>query len=93
MIHPMRNVITRAVGIEPTVSPDFYTGTWECGDTLLLCSDGLHGVLNANSLAGILGKDLSLKDLCDCLVSAASDAGSTDNISVILIRYEGGDPA
>ncbi|MBQ1771643.1 MAG: Stp1/IreP family PP2C-type Ser/Thr phosphatase [Clostridia bacterium] len=93
MIHPMRNVITRAVGIEPTVSPDIYTGTWECGDTLLLCSDGLHGVLNADSLAGILGKDLSLNDLCDNLVNAASDAGSTDNISVILIRHEGGDPA
>ncbi|MBQ3663284.1 MAG: Stp1/IreP family PP2C-type Ser/Thr phosphatase [Clostridia bacterium] len=93
MIHPMRNVITRAVGIEPTVSPDFYAGTWECGDTLLLCSDGLHGVLNADSLADILGKDLSLKELCDSLIDAASNAGSTDNISVILIRYEGGDPA
>ena len=90
MRHPMRNVITRAVGVELTVSPDFYTGTWAPGDLLVLCSDGLHGVLGNDSLADILGRDLPPDELCGVLLDAASAAGSTDNISVVVIRHEGG---
>lgn len=93
MIHPMRNIITRAVGIDLTVAPDFYTGTLSAGDILLLCSDGLHGALGSDRIAGILGKDLPPEELCDELVAAASEAGSTDNISVVLVRCEGGAPA
>ena len=93
MIHPMRNIITRAVGIELAVSPDLYTGTWSEGDTLLLCSDGLHGALGPSGIAGILSRELSPEELCGELVEAASAAGSTDNISVIVIRNMGGDPA
>ncbi len=93
MVHPMRNIITRAVGIELTVSPDLYSGTWTAGDMLLLCSDGLHGVLGADTISEILGRDRSLEELCGDLVNTASAAGSTDNISVVLIRCEGGDPA
>ena len=93
MAHPMRNIITRAVGIELTVSPDLYSGTWAAGDLLLLCSDGLHGVLGADTISEILGRDRSPDELCGDLIDTASAAGSTDNISVVLIRCEGGDPA
>lgn len=89
--HPQRNVITRAAGISPFVDADIFELDWKPGDILVLCSDGLHGSVEDEDLVSVLSSGRSLESMCDLLVQLALDSGSTDNITVILIRLEEGD--
>ena len=89
--HPNRNIITRGVGLSPVVDVDVFEREWNAGDLLLLCSDGLHGALEDEEFTRVLSADRSLEEMCDDLVQTALDNGSTDNITVILIRCEEGD--
>jgi len=89
--HPQRNVITRAVGLSPAVDADIFELDWKPGDILVLCSDGLHGVIEDDDFVSVLSSGRSLESMCDVLVQLALDAGGTDNITVILIRLEEGD--
>ncbi|MCE5189059.1 MAG: Stp1/IreP family PP2C-type Ser/Thr phosphatase [Eubacteriales bacterium] len=89
--HPHRNIITRGVGLSPVVDVDVFEREWNAGDLLLLCSDGMHGQLEDDAMTAILSSERSLEEMCDELVRAALDGGSTDNITLILIRCEEGD--
>jgi PPM family protein phosphatase len=91
--HPRRNLLTRALtgGGEPL--PDFGWAPLSSGDALLLCSDGLFGVLTDAQIASILAADDGEETragasgtVCDALVHAANLAGGPDNITVILVR-------
>ncbi len=85
--HPLRNVISRCLGTEPTVQPDIQTLEWAPGEVLLLCTDGLTGMLEDDEIERILGAagaDLAL--VCRNLIAAANECGGKDNISVILAR-------
>lgn len=88
--HPQRNLITRAMGINLRVEADIFDRTWQDGDILLLCSDGLHGSVNDDDILAILSKDAPLDELCDLLVARALNNGGTDNVSVVLVRNERG---
>jgi protein phosphatase len=84
--HPWRNVVTRALsgGEEPVV--DHRTIALEDGDRLLICSDGLHGVLGERRLAELLDTaPEDLQSLCDLLVVEANAAGGPDNITMIAL--------
>ncbi len=88
-VHPRRNIITRALGTRSEEKVDIFRREWARGDTLMLCSDGLHGVLDDCELARVLREaDDDLQDACDMLVEFALYGGSTDNISVILIKNQ-----
>lgn len=89
--HPNRNIITRGVGLSPVVDVDVFEREWNAGDLLLLCSDGLYGALEDEEFIRVLSSERSLEEMCDVLVKTALDNGSTDNITVILIRCEEGD--
>jgi protein phosphatase len=86
--HPQRNIITRAIGTESVVEADIYSISIKNGDTVLLCSDGLCGVLSDDDIASALSE--SIQTAADRLVDAALGSGGTDNISVV-IAYKGGD--
>lgn len=88
--HPWRNVVTRAIsgGADPDV--DVIDVAVEPGDRLLLCSDGLSGVV-AEDVMARLACDGPLEAACDRLISAANDAGGPDNITVVLVQIEGAD--
>lgn len=89
---PFRNVITRAVGIEPDVMIDFFEMEWQCNDMLLLCSDGLTEYLSDETLCKKLLQNRPAQMICDELVSMAKHAGGRDNITVLLAKNaEGGD--
>jgi protein phosphatase len=90
-IHPQRNIITRAMGVSPTVDTDLFERTWSAGDILVICSDGLHGAVDEDDIVSVLSSNRSLENMCDVLVQLALDNGGTDNITVILIRFEEGD--
>ena len=88
---PHKNVIVRALGMRDSVQVDLLHEKPELGDVYLLCSDGLSGMINDDEMADILaepGDDLDEK--CQRLIDSANHNGGTDNITVILIRYERG---
>lgn len=89
--HPHRNIITRGIGLSPAVDVDVFEREWNAGDTLLLCSDGLHGALEDEEIVAVLSSDASLDEMCDQLVQTALVNGSTDNITLIILRCEEGD--
>ncbi|HEX9188625.1 MAG TPA: SpoIIE family protein phosphatase, partial [Vicinamibacteria bacterium] len=85
--HPLRNVITKAVGARDTIDLDVVEHPLEPGDVVMLCSDGLHGMLNDEELGRILlPSPGSLEDVSARLVDAANEAGGRDNVTVVLLR-------
>lgn len=83
-----KNVITRALGMEASVEVDLSRVDVEPGDLFLLCSDGLHDMIEDDEIAGILLSNDQLEQRCEALITAANRAGGDDNISVMLIQAE-----
>lgn len=84
--HPLSSVLTRAVGIAADPEVDIIRGDLEPGDLILLCSDGLTGMVDDDELAYILASDLPLDGAARELADAANRNGGADNITAILIR-------
>ena len=92
--HPMRNIITRAVGSQPQVAPDIQHLDPRPGDLYLLASDGLTRELSDADIAATLkraasrssGRPLNLKNVTKTLIDEANDAGGNDNITVLLLQ-------
>jgi protein phosphatase len=85
---PLRNVITRALGTQPSVLPDLFEVEAEPGEIFLLCSDGLTGEVSDARIEAMLAADLPLDELCASLVDAANKAGGHDNITCLLVRAQ-----
>lgn len=85
---PLRNVITRALGTQNTVTPDIFELEAEPGDLFLLCSDGLTRELSDARIESLLRQSTPLEELCTQLVAAANQAGGHDNITCLLLRAE-----
>lgn len=89
--HPRKNVITRCVGSQANpFEPDVFYTRWNPRDLVLLCSDGLSDVLHDEEMLAIIRREDDLDALCRALADAAYEKGSTDNISLVLVRNEGG---
>jgi PPM family protein phosphatase len=84
--HPMRHVLTMAVGTADELRVHSHTVHLNPGDQILLCSDGLHGVLDEGILQNTLDSEKSLPEKCHYLVEAAKQMGGPDNITVVLIQ-------
>lgn len=85
--HPMRHVLTMAVGVGSAVRILYYAVELEPGDMLLLSTDGLHGVVGEVEIREILTEPgISLESRCERLMTAAHQAGSPDNVTVMLMR-------
>ena len=85
--HPMRHVLTMAVGVGAAVRILYYALELAPGDMLLLTTDGLHGVVAEPEIKRILKEaGSSLAATCEQLMAAAHDAGSPDNVTVMLMR-------
>jgi len=87
--HPYRNVITRAVGTAMGVEVDISTFPRKAGDVWLLCSDGLHSMVEKERMAELLKND-DLQAAAQALLDAALAAGGKDNVSLILLKDEEG---
>ena len=92
-VHPMRNVITRAVGTDPEADADILDFPRVKGDLWLLCSDGLHGMIGDTEITAVLAGDGADADKARKLMDAALAAGGHDNISLALVRIERGEAA
>ena len=89
--HPRRNIVTRALGIDPDVKVDWWTLPLIRGDRFLLCSDGLvDEVTDAEIAATLLGTS-DPQEAADRLVAQANDAGGRDNVTVVIVDVLEGD--
>ena len=84
--HPMRHVLTMAVGTAEELRVTCQVIDLREGDQILLCSDGLHGVIDENILRDAMDSPKSLPEKCHYLVDAAKENGGPDNITVVLIQ-------
>ena len=87
--HPHRHVVTRVVGIEPSVAVDTWLVTPEPGDRYLICSDGLVDEVTDEDIARIITAAPDPQTAADTLVTAANEAGGRDNISVVVVEVLG----
>jgi protein phosphatase len=86
--HPLRNVITKAVGAKDNIELETSEHKLQPGDLVLLCSDGLHAMIADDAILALLHPlPGSLEKAADALIGAANDAGGKDNVSVVLLRY------
>jgi protein phosphatase len=88
--HPMRHVLTMAIGVGGALSVHYYMIHLKPSALLLMCSDGLHGVVEPSVIEGILRDDGAgqdqLEQKCRSLIEAAKEAGGPDNVTCVLIR-------
>ncbi|WP_297282886.1 Stp1/IreP family PP2C-type Ser/Thr phosphatase [uncultured Agathobaculum sp.] len=82
--HPQKNLITRAVGVEPDVDGDLFEARLAPGEMLLLCSDGLTGMVEDEKIAQTLKDAKTLALAGDALLTLALEGGGRDNITVAL---------
>ncbi len=86
--HPLRNVITKAVGAKESLEIDVHEHPLLSGDVALICSDGLHSMINDEAiLKAITPFPPTLQEAAQKLIDAANEAGGKDNVTVVLLRY------
>lgn len=91
--HPKVNVIYRTIGDQQQVAVDINPISLSEGDSILLCSDGLTGMLTDEAIFELVHPAASPQAACDMLVEAANKAGGDDNITVVLIKLESLSPS
>jgi protein phosphatase len=84
-----RNIILQALGPEPIVRVDITHQRVRRGDVLVMCSDGLSGLVRAEEIAHAVDEEPDLVAACDRLIGLANDRGGPDNITVIAARFDG----
>jgi PPM family protein phosphatase len=96
--HPRRNVLTRALGTDREAQADVRLYDWQAGDRLLLCSDGLSGLVEPKQLLATMKEPgAALERQAERLIELALEAGGDDNVTVVLVAEtadaSGGDTA
>jgi PPM family protein phosphatase len=85
-----RNLVTRALGVDPMVEVDVREETFESGDIYLICSDGLNDVLTDEEIAAMLAQDHgNLEEATRHMIAEVNARGGPDNVSIVLIRTDG----
>lgn len=84
--HPLRNVITRALGGALTVVPEATEYALKRGDTFLLCSDGLTGMVPEEEILRIVTKHAELQEACKELIDYANARGGYDNVTAVMMK-------
>lgn len=84
--HPMRHVLTMAIGVSEELRVNTYTLKPSAGAQVLLCSDGLHGVATEDTLKDTLASAEPLDAKCRTLIAAARARGGPDNITLVILK-------
>lgn len=87
--HPNRNLITKAVGVDQFVEADLYEGELEEEDILLLCSDGLCGIVGDEKMLELITEAEDMEEAAIDLRHAAYEAGARDNLTILLFSEAG----
>lgn len=87
--HPQRNILTRALGIDPHITVDIFPVKLEPSDVILLCSDGLYPVVAHENIREALATRIA-EDACDHLIVTTNSYGGPDNITIVIIQVPHG---
>jgi protein phosphatase len=87
--HPQKNVLYKAIGQGSTLEVDFYLKSLSANSYLLLCSDGLWGMVSEDQMAAIVREAATPQEACRQLVRQANAQGGEDNITVVLVQVKG----
>ena len=85
--HPMRNVLTNVLGVREQADIHMSERELAGGETLLLCTDGVHTVLDEQAIVSVVGNGADLSGKARQLVETALERGSRDNVTVLLVSY------
>jgi protein phosphatase len=95
--HPMRHVLTMAIGVGGALAVHYYMIHLKPSALLLMCSDGLHGVIEPSAIENVLRDNVpghdQLQYKCQKLVDEAKEAGGPDNVTCVILRGMGAWPA
>ncbi|MBI1874761.1 MAG: serine/threonine-protein phosphatase [Acidobacteria bacterium] len=86
--HPMRHALTNVVGAHERADIHIAEHDLQGGETLLLCSDGLHGVLDDSTIHELMTADDDVEGVARSLVAAALERGTRDNVTALVVRVE-----
>ena len=89
--HPMRHVLTMAIGASSPLTVNYYSISLKAGSMFMMCSDGLHGVVEQPQIQLILEEGRngqSLEESCERLIQAAKEKGGPDNVTALLVRKQ-----
>ncbi len=84
--HPRKNIITRAVGSDKTTKADIFEYEYRSGDTIIMCSDGLSGMVEDDVILNAVKNSGTSRETAETLIEIAKENGGLDNITVIVIR-------
>lgn len=87
--HPSRNIISRALGAEPTVQPDIKTIMVEPGTSFLICSDGITRHIGDQEIKGVLTFGGDPVDICEYLKGLCYERGAEDNLTAVVVKVSG----
>jgi len=90
--HPRRNILTQALGAEEQINADLFNETLEADESILLCSDGLWGMMGDQEILKIVQASETPTIACQALVDACNAKGARDNIAAVLVRIQAEKP-
>jgi len=86
---PLKNVLSKAIGSKEDIEFPVQEVPLADGDLILLCSDGLHGLVNLDDIAKVVqSKEGDLPGICQDLIGHANEAGGKDNITCVVLKYQ-----
>jgi protein phosphatase len=85
--HPQRHVVTRAIGMDPQVLADSRSITLDAGESLVLASDGLSDVMDADDIFQVVAGAVTADEMAQRLVAAALGRATADNVTVVVLRH------
>lgn len=85
---PQRHILTSAVGAGDSIRIQQHTLELAPGDRLLLCTDGLHGMVTADAIARMMSSRLPISSVVHTLIAAANEAGGGDNVTAVVLEWE-----
>jgi len=85
-----KNVITRALGMQEHVAVDLQADDAQVGDSYILCSDGLSGMIEDDEILELVQSSSELPDVCRKLIALANEHGGEDNITAVVVRIDAG---
>lgn len=83
--HENKNIITRAIGAQPSVNPDFFEVNLKKGDRIFMCTDGVSNMLTDEEILNILNEDGTEEEKIEKIVAVANEHGGRDNMGIILV--------
>ena len=83
--HKNKNIITRAIGAQADVNPDFFEVKLKKGDQVFMCTDGVSNMLTDEEILAILKEDSTEEDRVEKIIDMANENGGRDNMGIVYI--------